>query len=204
MEKLPPGTGTPTGRRERKKAATRAAIAAAALHLFLERGFDAVSIRDIAERADVAVATVFAHFPGKEALVFDEDETIANSLVDAVESRPPGTDALTALQEWFTLNESSRNSRQQDPRFTEFWRLVEGTPALHAYWKQMWRLYIPLITQAIERTTDVGPRSARLTAALVVEGHLLASADDDPGHMLELLFTTLRSGLPSSGTARAG
>ncbi len=62
------------GRRERKKAATRKAISDAATELFLERGFDEVSIREIAERADVSPTTVFAHFPSKEALVFDEDD----------------------------------------------------------------------------------------------------------------------------------
>ncbi|MGY5138836.1 TetR/AcrR family transcriptional regulator, partial [Streptomyces nigrescens] len=61
------------GRRERKKAATRQALADAALRLFLERGYDQVSIRDIAEAADVSTTTLFKHFPGKEALVFDAD-----------------------------------------------------------------------------------------------------------------------------------
>ena len=51
------------GRRERKKAATRKAISNAATLLFLERGFDNVSIREVAEKADVSPTTVFAHFP---------------------------------------------------------------------------------------------------------------------------------------------
>ena len=61
------------GRRERKKAATRQALADAALRLFLEHGYDQVTVRDIAEAADVSTTTLFKHFPGKEALVFDED-----------------------------------------------------------------------------------------------------------------------------------
>ncbi|MDQ2738888.1 MAG: TetR family transcriptional regulator, partial [Actinomycetota bacterium] len=48
-----------TGRRERKKAATRAAIADAALRLFLARGYDQVSVKDVADAADVAVTTLF-------------------------------------------------------------------------------------------------------------------------------------------------
>ncbi|MFE2143549.1 TetR/AcrR family transcriptional regulator, partial [Streptomyces sp. NPDC059456] len=51
----------PTGRRERKKAATRRAIADAALHLFLERGYDEVGIREIADAADVSNTTLFKH-----------------------------------------------------------------------------------------------------------------------------------------------
>lgn len=64
------------GRRERKKAATRQAIADAALELFLEHGFDRVSVRDVAEKADVSTTTLFAHFPSKESLVFDREEDV--------------------------------------------------------------------------------------------------------------------------------
>uniref|UniRef100_UPI002454B46E helix-turn-helix domain-containing protein n=1 Tax=Nocardia brasiliensis TaxID=37326 RepID=UPI002454B46E len=61
---------TEPGRRERKKAANRQALADAALRLFLERGYDAVGVREIADAADVSVATLFKHFPGgKEAQV---------------------------------------------------------------------------------------------------------------------------------------
>ncbi|WP_240999821.1 helix-turn-helix domain-containing protein, partial [Streptomyces sp. Tu 4128] len=58
----------PTGRRERKKAATRQKIADTAMGLFLERGYDKVGIRDVAAEADVAVTTLFSHFASKEAL----------------------------------------------------------------------------------------------------------------------------------------
>ncbi|KJK57800.1 hypothetical protein UK12_14285 [Saccharothrix sp. ST-888] len=64
-------TGTdgkaPAGRRERKKAATRRALADAALRLFLERGYEQVGIREIADAADVSTTTLFKHFPVKEA-----------------------------------------------------------------------------------------------------------------------------------------
>ena len=56
------------GLRERKKRQTRDAIAAAALALFLERGFDAVTVADVARAADVSEKTVFNHFPTKEDL----------------------------------------------------------------------------------------------------------------------------------------
>ena len=70
----------PTGRRERKKAATRQKIADTALRLFLERGYDAVGIRDVAAEADVAVTTLFSHFASKEALVFERDDDFEQRL----------------------------------------------------------------------------------------------------------------------------
>ena len=64
---------TTVGRRERKKAQTRQALTDAALRLFLEHGYDAVTVAQIAEAADVSIATVFKHVPdGKEALIFDD------------------------------------------------------------------------------------------------------------------------------------
>ncbi|GLX93398.1 substrate-binding domain-containing protein [Herbidospora sp. NBRC 101105] len=60
-------------RRERKKAETRRAITGAALRLFAERGFAAVTVADVATEADVAVKTVFNYFPAKEQLFFDAD-----------------------------------------------------------------------------------------------------------------------------------
>ncbi len=92
----------PLGRRERKKAATRRAIADAALRLFLERGYDAVGIREIADAADVSTTTLFKHFPVKEALVFDEDDDQEERLLTAVRERPalpehPGRAAPHAL-----------------------------------------------------------------------------------------------------------
>src|SRR5437773_355052 len=63
--------GPHPGRRERKKAEVRQRISDAATALFLRHGFDQVSVSEIAEAADVARPTVFAHFPHKEDLFFD-------------------------------------------------------------------------------------------------------------------------------------
>ncbi len=65
------------GRRERKKRQTRQAISDVATTLFLERGFDAVTVAEVARAADVAVQTVFNHFPTKEDLFFDETGLVA-------------------------------------------------------------------------------------------------------------------------------
>ncbi len=87
---------TTTGRRERKKAQTRQALADAAVRLFTERGFDDVGVREVAEAADVSLSTLFKHFPSKEALVFDLDTDIESALVAAIRDRDPGKPVLHA------------------------------------------------------------------------------------------------------------
>ncbi|MGW5648430.1 helix-turn-helix domain-containing protein [Saccharopolyspora sp. NPDC003752] len=80
-------TGGAMGRRERKKAATCQALADAAMELFLRRGFDRVSVREIADAADGSTTTLFKHFPSKEALVFGEAVDHEAELVAAVRDR---------------------------------------------------------------------------------------------------------------------
>ena len=81
-----PGTSGGPGARERKRQETRARIVDAAADLFAERGFDAVSVMEIARRAGVVEKTVFNHFPVKEGLVFDADPPDAGR---AAGRRPP-------------------------------------------------------------------------------------------------------------------
>jgi AcrR family transcriptional regulator len=123
------------GRRERKKAATRRAIADAALRLFLERGYDAVGVREVAEAADVATTTLFAHFGSKEALVFDRDEEQEAALVSAITEREPGVSIPEALRrKLHTL----LGAEYGEPELAEFRGLVESTPALGEYASRMW------------------------------------------------------------------
>src|SRR5919198_2776750 len=79
------------GLRERKKRRTRAAIADAAMELFTERGFDAVTVADIARAADVSEKTVFNYFPTKEDLVLHRGQERRAALIEAIRARKPGT-----------------------------------------------------------------------------------------------------------------
>ena len=91
--------GAPTeGLRERKKRAARAAIAATARRLFAERGFDAVTVADIAAAADVSEKTVFNHFATKEDLAFAGREEGIAQFVAAITGRPPGSSVLDAFR----------------------------------------------------------------------------------------------------------
>ncbi|GAA0677008.1 TetR/AcrR family transcriptional regulator [Streptomyces cellulosae] len=137
----------PPGRRERKKAATRRAIADAALRLFLERGYDAVGIREIADAADVSTTTLFKHFPVKEALVFDEDDDQEERLLAAVRERPAGTSVPAALRE-HALN-SRLITPDGDDRLTAFLTLVTTTPALRDYGQNMWLRHTTALARVI-------------------------------------------------------
>jgi AcrR family transcriptional regulator len=87
---------TAPDRRTRKRLATRQSISDAATRLFSERGFDRVTVDDIAEAADVGRMTVFNHFPRKEDMVFDREQEIHDVAFEALRKRPPGITAIEA------------------------------------------------------------------------------------------------------------
>src|SRR5437868_14238818 len=86
------------GLRERKKQQTRQQIFEAARKLFAERGFDAVTVADIARLADVSEVTVFNYFPNKEDLFFAGMQFFEEQLLQAVRMRPRGEPAIRALK----------------------------------------------------------------------------------------------------------
>src|SRR5690242_17535106 len=87
-----------TGLRERKKQQTRQQIFAAAHRLFTERGFDAVTVADVARAADVSEVTVFNYYPNKEDLFFAGMQFFEEQLLEAVRTRPRGEPAIKALR----------------------------------------------------------------------------------------------------------
>jgi AcrR family transcriptional regulator len=130
--------GEPTeGLRARKKRAARESIAATARRLFAERGFDAVTVAEVAAAADVSEKTVFNHFPTKEDLAFAGREEGLIRLVKDITERPPGTPvldvfrALTASviddlvvpgnEELLTAARIIRGSRTLQERLTAGW-----------------------------------------------------------------------------------
>ncbi|MEU8626933.1 TetR/AcrR family transcriptional regulator [Streptomyces sp. NPDC048669] len=195
---------TPTvGRRERKKAATRQAIADAALELFLEHGFERVSVRDVAEKADVSTTTLFAHFPGKEALVFDREAEVEAALTAAVRERPAGQDVVEALRA-HALTSWVRVA--SDPRRDRFTALVDGTPALREYWERMWMRHAgalgAVIAEELGREADDLACSA--LARFVLEVPALALAGHDPRASVETVFDLLTYGWKSSQPGPGG
>lgn len=123
-----------SGLRERKKRQTRETIATAAADLFRRHGFDAVTVDDVAQAADVSRQTVFNYFPSKEAMVFDRDAEIEAALIAAVRDRPPGTSLAVAFHAhtrafWTRL----AGVLEHGPLPHGFWEIVEQTPSLRDY-----------------------------------------------------------------------
>jgi AcrR family transcriptional regulator len=86
------------GRRERKRLETRNGLIAAALDLFAERGFDAVTVNDIADRVDVDPSTFFRHFGSKEAVIFSEFGDWTGRLGDAIRAEPADVPLLETMR----------------------------------------------------------------------------------------------------------
>lgn len=194
------------GRRERKKAATRKAISDAATALFFERGFDAVSIREIAEKADVSPTTVLAHFPQKEALVFDEDEEQRAELVAVVTDRHSGVSLTQAfhahLRDDLTANLVGHDDF--DDRVRQFWELVDSTPALGEYGQRMWLRHEDAIAAAIadDLGLDAPDDGVRVFARFVLQLALLAGTAENRLRMLDAGFEILEKGWAAYETGR--
>src|ERR1700678_3142971 len=89
---------TMSDRRSRKRLATRQAISDAATRLFIERGFDQVTVDEIAAAADVGRMTVFNHFPRKEDMFFDRDEEGREIVREALRQRDPRVAPIETLR----------------------------------------------------------------------------------------------------------
>jgi AcrR family transcriptional regulator len=123
----------PTGLRARKKARTRDAIADAAISLFLTRGFDRVSVTDIAATAEVSKPTLFRYFATKEDLVLHRIADHSGEAARVVRDRQPGVPPLTALHRHFRagLDRYEPVTGLNDhPEVVAFHRLVFTTPSL--------------------------------------------------------------------------
>ncbi|MEV3989012.1 TetR/AcrR family transcriptional regulator [Streptomyces sp. NPDC049837] len=152
---------TTEGLRERKKRQTRQHISDVATGLFLERGFDAVTIAEIARAADVSVNTVYNYFPAKEDLFLDRGEDVADRLSRYVRGRRPGESAADAV-----LRELRAAVVSQSPTvglfagWADFMRVITDAHALRS---RLWAIQQEAL--------------AELTATLAKE---TAAADGDP------------------------
>jgi AcrR family transcriptional regulator len=120
------------GLRERRRQETRARIVDAAEELFAERGFDAVSVMEIARRARVVEKTVFNHFPVKEGLVFDADPPMRAALLDAVRRRPAGESVSAAAGSFVVAAVSMLGAPEASEGVARMARIIRGSRTLQA------------------------------------------------------------------------
>lgn len=198
--------------RQRKKAQTRQRISAAATMLFLERGFDQVTVAEVAEAAEVSAMTVFNYFPRKEDLFLDRIPEAVELFTGAVRDRPAGESPLAALHRLILelIDEGYPLAALRD-RFTAFWQVVVDSPSLRARAREGVEELEGALAAVIARTSpDPQPR---LTAALAVAayrtgcltsmGRMLAGESAQavaPDHraLLDAAFGALGRALPQS------
>ena len=149
-----------TGLRERKKLETRRHIADTAARLFGERGFEAVTVDEVAEAADVSKKTVFNYFPTKEDLVFDLVDERNEDLVRTIRDRPAGQTLPEAFQE--RMLRYLKFLREQPPGFQRggIIDLINESPAL------------------MRRSREVHHQSVSLAAAELAA--FVGADEDDP------------------------
>jgi len=134
-----------SGLRERKKEQTRRAILDAAQRLFAERGFDGVTVADVAREAEVSVGTVFNYFPAKEDLFYGRMEDFEASLVAAVRARSAGESVLSA----FRRSVLEGAGRLADPERAELIARVARTVGASAALQAREREFVARATAAL-------------------------------------------------------
>ena len=146
---------------------TRQAIAEAALRLFIQHGFDQITVNQIAAAAEVSEKTVYNHFGSKVELVFDADHGLIDRLVAAVRDRPVGQSALTAVREYLAGVATQLGEGAPKQSQLAFRRLVADSPTLQAHQRQMAARYEHALAQALADDTGAAPGAAEPFIAAV-------------------------------------
>ncbi len=153
----------PEGLRERKKRLTRIAIFGAAQRLFNERGFDEVTVAEIADAANISVKTLFTYVRSKEELIFGDGPTVLDALVTAVRHRRLGETPLVAAAKTVM-------AATEDGRLEAFALLSRSSQEAASRMRALWQDTEDALTLALARPRDgVRERAARrLEAAQIM------------------------------------
>jgi AcrR family transcriptional regulator len=155
------------GLRETKKLQTRQAIAAAGMRLFVTRGFDHVTVGEIAREAGVSEKTVFNYFPTKEDIFFDEVPERLEALSDAVSDCHPAKSLVAAMHDLH----AAQCKRLASPGFAHFARVIEESPALQAKEVEVMAEYTDGLAATIREELHVHPADAQIAANLLMSVH---------------------------------
>src|SRR3954470_11340890 len=148
-----------TGLRERKKQRTRELIAETARRLFVERGFDAVPVAEIAGEAEVSEKTVFNYFPTKEDLVFWRLESFEDELLSAVRDRAPDEALLDAFGRFVMRRRGLLAAEDPEAieRLAAITRMIVSSPALLAREREIFDRYTASLAELIASERGVDP-----------------------------------------------
>jgi len=152
----------PPGLRERKKQQTRRHIAQTARRLFTERGFEAVTVADVARAADVAQKTVFNYFATKEDLFYDGMVAFEERLLDAIRDRPPGETVLGGFRAFVLAPDSVFAMKgpgtwdEATERLRTVTRVISESPALLAREREVLARYSDRLAALIAEETGAG------------------------------------------------
>jgi AcrR family transcriptional regulator len=201
---------------ERGGPRTRARILEVSNRLFLERGYEAVTVAEIAREAGVSSVTVFNHFPRKEDLFLDRAADAADLLRSTVRDREPGVDVLTSLRDAsFRLLDARHPLSGVADRSLPFFRTVAGSPALVARARAIASELQTTLTDELDRDPAfegdgtllaaffIAGYSAMLveTAGRRIDGAPTNTVMKDHRVRLDRLFSALRDGIgPASQT----
>jgi AcrR family transcriptional regulator len=179
------------------------AIARAAHELFVERGYNTITLPDIAEAADVSTRTIFAYFPSKEDILFDELEQMKDALTRALADRPDRKDALETIRE-FILNTQRADTSELDQQLHH---CISSEPTLRSQLRariaQLKEVIAPAIAHDLEtseddpRTHSSPPRSPPPFNLLADRGASKTErwTPKELARQIDLVFTFLRGGL---------
>ncbi|WP_069816716.1 TetR/AcrR family transcriptional regulator [Streptomyces sp. TP-A0874] len=159
------------GLRERKKQRTRAAISDAAIGLFLEHGFNQVSVAQVADAAEVSKRTLFAYFPSKEDLVVHRLADHETEAARVVRDRRPGTAPLTALREHLLEGLRERDpitGLNDHPQVLRLTRMILDAPSLVARMERFKNGAEQALARALRETAETPELTARLAAVQIV------------------------------------
>ena len=158
------------GLRERKKERTRQLIAETARRLFAERGFDAVTVAEIARESDVAEKTVFNYFPTKEDLFYSRLEAFEEEMLTAIREREAGESAVDAFGDFILQRRGVLAfGDARDPEATEqlrtITRLITDSPALLARERRVFARYTESLAALLAEETGAAPGSVEPVVA---------------------------------------
>ncbi|HEU5030621.1 MAG TPA: TetR/AcrR family transcriptional regulator [Spirillospora sp.] len=162
--------GPELGLRERKKRETRRRISDIATGLFMTRGFDNVTVADVARTADVSVNTVFNYFKTKEDLFFDRQGEMIESAGRAFRDRRPGEGVVAVFRRRFFEGLDEGSYRTAFHEGSEVWlKTVQDSPALTARSRELGQRMKDVLADLLAEETGAGPDDVtpRVAASMI-------------------------------------